>query len=44
MLVHVLKSVEVRYLLHCRVLAKAVELQEGWFVCEAGTVTLKDYR
>lgn len=34
----------MRYLLHCRVLAKAVELEEAWFVPEAGTATLKDYR
>lgn len=43
MLVNVLKSVEVRYLLHCRALAKAVELQ-GLFVSEADTGTLKGYR
>lgn len=42
MLVNVLKSVEVRYLLHCMFLAKAVELQGAWFVSEADTVTLKD--
>lgn len=29
---HVLKSVEVRYLLHCRALALG-ELQGVWFVC-----------
>lgn len=44
MLVNVLESVEVRYLLHCRVLAKAVQWQGVWFVSEADTVTLKDYR
>lgn len=44
MLVNVLKSVEVRYLLHCRALAKAVELQGVGLVSEADTVTLKGYR
>lgn len=43
LLVNVLKSLEVRYLLRCRVLALG-ELQGVWFVYEAGTVTLKDYR
>lgn len=44
MLVNVLKSVEVRYLLYCRVLAKAVELQGVWLVSEADTGILKVYR
>lgn len=39
-----LESTEVRYLLHCRVLAKAVQLQGEWFVSEVDTVTLRAYR
>lgn len=34
----------MKYLLQCRVPAKAIELHGVWFVSEADTVTLKDHR